>query len=286
MDVNVIPLGQGVDMAGDVKFWTRIMKEHALFIKEGLPCNRPDLVAEAERFYGMFEELEARVQRNCQDPAVLHDLRRAVADLINYQRQLTKLAVQCQLKGCLFPLLLDHITREAMHFLRVLMYGPEGHGPGMGDDMPPMEVMGDQDMRLWRFLHRMMFWLRLMKDHAQFIAHLLDPSENQLIRVAQDFVRDFAMLLATTWDFASMASSRPESFPAVARLIDNVTEKTTAFRDFTRAAYDLLKQCKVLSIIENPLLADHLTREADKFLEELRVARGWWRGGTCPPTIA
>ena len=32
----------------EIRFWVRIMKEHSLFIQLGLPCNRPDLIAEAE----------------------------------------------------------------------------------------------------------------------------------------------------------------------------------------------------------------------------------------------
>ena len=38
------------------------------------------------------------------------------------------------------------------------------------------------------------FLLRIMGDHAQFIGHLLDPSERKLIDMARNFSYDFDQL--------------------------------------------------------------------------------------------
>lgn len=43
------------DIAPEVRFWVRILKEHSLFIQLGLPSSRPDLIAEAKRFYDLLD---------------------------------------------------------------------------------------------------------------------------------------------------------------------------------------------------------------------------------------
>jgi hypothetical protein len=48
----------------------------------------------------------------------------------------------------------------------------------------------------------------------------------------------------------------------------DATKATIQIRDFKKAARDLISSCKVVSLIP-PLLADHVLREAEYFLEVL-----------------
>ncbi|MCP6429002.1 DUF2935 domain-containing protein, partial [Klebsiella pneumoniae] len=52
------------------------------------------------------------------------------------------------------------------------------------------------------------------------------------------------------------------------RFEKDVTKATMQIRDFKEAARDLISACKVISLIP-PLLADHVLREAEYFLEVL-----------------
>ena len=47
----------------EIRFWITIMKEHALFIRVSLPCDRTSLIEEAQYFFELFKGLEERVQR-------------------------------------------------------------------------------------------------------------------------------------------------------------------------------------------------------------------------------
>jgi len=47
--------------AEQVKFWLRIMEEHALFIQAGLPHDRRDLIDRAGAFAREFAELARKV---------------------------------------------------------------------------------------------------------------------------------------------------------------------------------------------------------------------------------
>lgn len=44
-------------------FWLRIMQEHALFIRLGLPCDETKLIREAEKLEELFKGLRAELRR-------------------------------------------------------------------------------------------------------------------------------------------------------------------------------------------------------------------------------
>jgi len=238
----------------EARFWTRIMMEHALFIKLGLPANEPKLRAEAEAFKNKFEDLLDRLY--CVDKLkgdLLKDLIKAVEAFIEFKAYLLKLLIQCKAEpGSNYPLLLDHIRREAERFLGLLT------SPIPQD---PLTLLLEQEV----------FWLRIMKEHIEFVIHLLDPSERELIRQAETFRRTFSRLLETARDLKSMAEVNPKNFNTVIRFTQDVINHTLQLRNFKAAAFELAELCKLLSIVSTPLLLDHIRREADKFLDELDV---------------
>ena len=101
-----------------------------------------------------------------------------------------------------------------------------------------------------------LFWNNTMKEHAEFIRGLLDPSENELILTADRFSNDYEMILKN-----------------YTRNYNNLTaislNETIKFRDFKIAGEEGILNCKIKSIII-PLLADHVLREANHFIRILR----------------
>lgn len=247
--VGGVLVGSKLDVA---RFWTRIMKEHALFIRLGLPADQEQLRAEAQAFFDRFEELETRVnQARVLDADLLDDLIQAVRDFIEFKRQLLALVIQCQLAPCLYPLLIDHITREAVNFLDLLKDGsPED----------PLDAI----------LAIEVFWLRIMKEHIEFVRGLLDPSERLLIEQSDEFIEAFSRLLEEARDLQSMNfQAQPDSFNTVIRFTDAVLNNITQLRDFKATAHELALLCQLLSIVSTPLLFDHIRREADRALVEI-----------------
>lgn len=238
----------------EARFWTRIMKEHALFIKLGLPADQPELSEEAQKFIDRFQMLQNRLSRVSRlEGALLDELIEAVEEIIEFKAKLLRLLIQCKVEpGSNYPLLLDHIRREAMHFLNLLRT-PVPEDP------------------LFALLQEEVFWIRQMKEHIEFIIHLLDPSERGLIEESMEMLKIFSKLLETARDLESMAETRPRNFNRVVRFTQNVITYTTELRDFKAAAFELAKICELLSIVSTPLLLDHLRREADKFLNEMEI---------------
>jgi len=238
-----------------ISFWLRIMKEHSLFIKLGLPCDQTVLIAEAEQFYALFEMLEREAL--CIVPQTLPDfiirVRVAVEQIWVYKRFILHSVIECRFVPNFFPLLIDHISREAAYFIKVL------DKLATGQAMPPIDSIVQENV----------FWLRIMGDHAKFVRGLLDPSERKFLNMTDDFSREFDMLLAQARDLESMLWDF-QATNSLRRFEGDVENATIRIRDFKRQALELLQNCAVLSEIP-PLLADHVRREAEHFLEVLEM---------------
>jgi sugar-specific transcriptional regulator TrmB len=239
----------------EARFWTRILKEHALFIQLGLPCDETELINEAQMFFERFQNLEDRLMNTTTiDPQLLQSLIKTVEEIIQFKDNIMRMILQCELRSSLIPLLIAHIRREAQRFLELLKTPKPVN---LLEDLVDLEV----------------FWLRIMKEHIEFIIRLLDPSERELLEESQQMKEIFSRLLETARDLQSMALSNPTSFDRVIRFTDEVVEKTLQLRNFKAAAKELVALCKVLSTVPDPLLLDHVRREADKFLQDIEELR-------------
>ena len=93
-----------------------------------------------------------------------------VRELIEYKTRLLLMMLECRLGGFNYPLLIDHIRREAIYFVNHL----------------ERLQRGEMTNPVTNLLLEEVFWLRIMADHSKFIKHLLDPSERQLVETADD----------------------------------------------------------------------------------------------------
>jgi hypothetical protein len=235
----------------EVKFWIRIMEEHALFIKSGLPCDKTDLIDEAQSFHQDFGALLTRAERLQNDKKfmeLINDTQALLREFYTFKRDLLHQMLECKLGGYNFPLLLDHMAREAEYFMR-LLEKIKGGKVALSSGMKAQENV---------------FWLRIMADHAKFISHLLDPSERNLIQTANAFSQEFEDLYLQGRDFSSMLQGYTE-VPSFKRFLQDVRAAVLRIRDFKRAAEEMITECRLVGLIP-ALLADHVRREADHFL--------------------
>lgn len=239
----------------EIRFWSRIMKEHALFLGLGFRAEDTQLKNEANQFYAIFENIERRsyeYQPNT-DPNVIKEfnteVRIAATNIWAFKRRVLGLILQCKLPGATnFPLLVDHVSREANYFRNRLDELNEGKLEPLPDSIIDENV----------------FFLKIMADHAKFIGHLLDPSERKLVEQAREFSHDFDTLVFQAIDLSHM---RPQSqtVPLLSQFVDENRVSVKSLRDFKKTARDLIEECRIKSII-HPLLADHVFREAERFL--------------------
>ncbi|MED1664886.1 DUF2935 domain-containing protein [Brevibacillus laterosporus] len=241
----------------EVRFWSRIMKEHSLFLKLGFNCDDTQLINEADHFYRIFENIEAQALSLTEDvdPQYIYEFNAQILPAVNqiwaFKRRVLGLIITCQIGGNNLPLLVDHVSREAAYFAKRL----EQLNTGTLDPLPDA------------IINENVFFLKIMADHAKFINHLLDPSERKLVEQARDFSHDFDQLLYQAIDLDSM-SPQSQTVPLLSQFVDQNRVSVRQLRDFKKTARDLIEACRIKSIIP-PLLADHVFREASHFLEIL-----------------
>lgn len=238
----------------EIRFWSRIMKEHALFLSLGFSFNDKKLIQEAQQYIDLFERIEEQLSHYSldSDPQVIKNFNmqvyQAAVSIYGYKRKVLGLVLNCQVLSNNFPLLVDHTSREAAYFAKRLKELNEGK-------LKPLPEA---------IIKENVFFLKIMADHAKFIGHLLDPSERKLVEHAREFSNDFDQLLYQAIDLDSMRP-QSETEPILDQFLDQNRVSVVALRDFKKTARDLIEACKIKSII-HPLLADHTFREAERFL--------------------
>lgn len=164
---------------------------------------------------------------------------RLLNGLIALKEEILNKVLSCQMFTMNYPLLIEHILREAKLYHKYVQM---------------LETDGEINMQSMKEVE--CFWNQIMMEHALFIRGLLDPSETELINSADTFAADYSALLNSCHN----AQNRTLS-------VDSMTE-TKKFRDFKTAGVKGIEGCQIHSLIL-PLLADHVLREANHFIRIL-----------------
>lgn len=222
----------------DSLFWTEIMMEHALFFALLMPGD--DLRAErkqAQTFQQRFASHLTRLRGTTVDGGNFVELNRATTEIvrpfIDFKQKMREEQSSGRMHSLVWPLFFEHTAREGERFVSRL-----DRFSRRQTESDRSEVVG--------------FWSQIMAEHSDFIAHLLDPEERDLIRKA----------FATSTKFHELRTQQPVSMQAAHAAAEEII-------DFKTAAEKGIQTGKVKSIID-PALADHVRREAVKFADELK----------------
>lgn len=167
---------------------------------------------------------------------------RSLNGLISFKEEILREVTKCRLYTTNYPLLLEHILREAKLY-REMIFELEKSGRISVPDLRNMEI----------------FWNQIMMEHAQFIRGLLDPTECELIETADGFAEDYCRLLK---------EARQQDRKAMNTLTERTLQTTKKYQQFKTAGTEGITGCEIRSIIL-PLLADHVLREANHYLRIL-----------------
>ena len=179
----------------------------------------------------------------------VHELNAGAIQLLNgliyFKTQVLDSVLSCNMFTMNYPLLIDHIRREARLYRDHLTALERGQNIDTGTRSVEL------------------FWDQIMLEHALFIRGLLDPTEGELINTANNFAAEYN-------DLIQKAQSANEA------MLATVTQETLAdtkkYRDFKLAGTKGIAECKIRSIIL-PLLADHVLREANHYIRLLEEAQ-------------
>jgi hypothetical protein len=217
--------------------------EHGQFFSMLMPGDElAQQRSEAERFKATFAKQFDRARTASIDKSNYADLNRQTVELvkpfIDWKKRMSEAQSKGKMRSLVWPDFFDHTALEAERFTKRLEQFSRGNA-----EYDRAEVVD--------------FWAKIMEDHAEFIAHLLDPQEKTLIAASRKSADLFQKLRAdhkTNPDAKAKALVEGQAMVAF---------KTTATKG--------IEEGKIKSII-HPTLADHVRREAVKFVDELRRA--------------
>jgi Domain of unknown function (DUF2935) len=246
----------------DAWFAADILAEHAMFFALLMPVEvAAQERTEALQFQQTFAALHDRIAQ--QGPPQRSEIKGFVGQVtdqikpfIEYKARLGEAQSTGQLRSLVWPLFFDHTRHEAERWERRL------------NDLSRGESAYERT-------EVVKFWTNVMDEHARFIAHLLDPDEVALIEKAFSTGAVFRHLSDDSVG-GTVAALAAEPGTVVGSLIQNpdvdaVMSAVHTILDFKTQAVRDIEAGRIKSIID-PRLADHVRREALKFLNELKRA--------------
>lgn len=170
-----------------------------------------------------------------------------INSIIQFKSTILTNVLSCKMFTVNYPLLIDHILREAQFYLRLIQ-----------------RLQSREQINIRREAYEQeLFWNRIMAEHSKFIRGLLDPSENKLFNTANNFGNEFDKL-------TNKAQQAMDQTMPLSRVTSDSRKATKQLRDFKAQATQGLLECKIKSVII-PLLGDHVLREANHYLHLLEI---------------
>ncbi|MDD2190360.1 MAG: DUF2935 domain-containing protein [Eubacteriales bacterium] len=168
-------------------------------------------------------------------------------ELIRFKTLILKDMVSCKMFTVNYPLLIDHILREAKLYYSLIE-----------------RLQSKKEMNIEQeAIEQEIFWNRIMAEHSLFIRGLLDPTEDELIIAANNFGNEFNQL------YQESKAAMDRTLPLSQVTADSL-QATMEIRNFNAQGTEGILDCKVKSIII-PLLGDHVLRESNHFLRLLKT---------------
>lgn len=172
-----------------------------------------------------------------------------VSNIIAYKTNLLNGVRKCSIFTLNYPLLIEHILREARYYLKKI---DELQSPAIA--LNPNTLIQEE-----------IFWNTIMAEHSMFIRGLLDPTEAELMNISNKFANSFVEL-------TNAAKIAEQSAYDLSLITNKSLEQTLQIKAFKQQGTEGLLTCKIKALIL-PLLADHVLREANHYINILKMYR-------------
>lgn len=237
------------------------MPDHGVFFallmsEEPAATERRQALEFSRGFAELFTQIDATKPPECSDVQVfVNRVVEAMKPLIDYKARLGEAQESERLRSLVWPLFFEHTRHGAERWTRRLQ-ALAGREP----ELDRAEVVK--------------FWSNIMVEHARFVVHLLDPNQFELIEKATNTGKVFAELTRGPGGATRTTLREPGAIDG--SLIQNpetdaVLGAAQTMLDFKTEFARNIEAARIKSIIE-PRLADHVCREALKFIDELKRA--------------
>lgn len=221
-----------MNIRNEIEFWTRIMREHAMFQYASLAPTETDVINAAYSFINLFERLH--LENNSRQENNLNLIRNnkaAVIQFIEFKRRLLYGLMTCNLQLRMTPSFLNHMINEALEFLNVL---------NLYDQTTPY----NQTLENLR-IHKV--WLPDASGHAGAVAAELDAIESEHVSLANEFAEKFDKLFKKAFEMYTMYERTGLENGALHTLNLQVITAMTDFIQFLENIEEHREDCTLLS---------------------------------------
>ncbi|PIH04480.1 DUF2935 domain-containing protein [Clostridium combesii] len=209
--------------------------------------NIPIRLTEAEK--GLMGDTSTKANPRLEEEVFMLNQRAMglIRALAQFKTKLLSDVLCCRIFTVNYPLLIDHILREAKFYFELVR-----------------RLQNREEIDLEKEAYEQeTFWNRIMAEHSKFIRGLLDPTEDELIKTANNFGNEFDKL-------TEEAKEAMDNSMAISKVTDDSLKATKEIKNFKAQGTQGLIECKIKSIII-PLLGDHTLREANHYLRLLKI---------------
>ncbi len=245
------PAGQ-LDRVLGLAFWLITFSEHGTFLAGGLPCDRPELIAEAKGFAARFKDLLERCARGSEG-RVMDEAVKEAQRMLCFLNWLVAALLSGDLSANVFVGEAVHMVTETRRFLMIALDPASTPEPGMpGGDRCSMASL----------LDTVGFWLMDQAAHSGLLQNLIDSLESRYHHENAEWRKllEKEGLEAQGLHAATLCGLK--TMPAAGRLSREATELSVGDRDFTYDTF-LHRERNDLLGVAPPLLPYHMARESE-----------------------
>lgn len=170
-----------------------------------------------------------------------------VRSLIQFKMNILTQVSSCKMVTNNYPTMIHHILEEAQFYFRMIQSLQNRENINVDEEAFKEET----------------FWNDIMHEHSEFIRGLLDPTEEKLIKKANNFADEFDRL-------EKEAKAAKNRVAVLKKVTADSLKATTQLAEFKTQGVQGILDCKVKALIL-PLLADHVLREANHYLRLLNM---------------
>lgn len=286
MPMPVLTGPSAVAALDEMRFWLRIMEEHAKFVRGGLDptATQENLIKMADTtaalMHGLHMEALGTSPADVERVNSLIDRSiQAVTALRNFKIHMFRLVSECRITTELPASLFDHVRREADFFLTMLYRVRNMPVPAKGvlgipdSDIPtglvPRRLIPFMGNRIPEIaVEENLFHIRIQLEHSEVLLLVAyrPKVQEMLYKATAVFDKKLTRLLRA-------ARRLPAEPQVIGRFNARVYPIMLKWRNFLRELHCDVVKCDVpTEQINTPaLLLDHMAREAEYYLTTLQI---------------
>ncbi|PID21812.1 hypothetical protein CSV61_08690 [Sporosarcina sp. P3] len=241
-------------MTFELRFWSRILGDHARFIHDSLAPDEVENIKTASYHIQLFDGLLAKAKGG-RDTQSLQAVAQEALQACEETRQFKLLLIEQHLVGnikiSLPPSFINHMVNEVEEAIRLLTCFAKGEKP------PTVHP-----------LHHDLLWLLDAAGHAGALDANLDRVEKKLKKKSEKFTKEWEAFYLKAIEMAGFLRTNILKFPALTKFHQDINLEMTIFTAFLKELEEMGLKKETLGTL-TPLMADHMAREETYYLMKL-----------------